>query len=73
MYICICENITDRQLRAEVKNGACSLKQARQACGIASCCGACAREAEVIIDEELQAQVPMATSPMIEMTINAAS
>ena len=59
MYICLCQNITDRQLRAEVKNGACSLQQARKTCGVASRCGVCAREAEMIIGEELQSQLPI--------------
>ncbi|AJQ94077.1 (2Fe-2S)-binding protein [Gynuella sunshinyii] len=52
MYICICENVTERQLRAEVRNGACSLSQARRVCGVARRCGVCARQARLIILEE---------------------
>ncbi|WP_428242773.1 (2Fe-2S)-binding protein [Gynuella sp.] len=62
MYICICENVTERQLRAEVRNGVCSLSQARRSCGVARRCGVCAQEAKLVILEEQLRAAPVTTA-----------
>lgn len=42
MYICVCNAITERQVRACVDAGATSLDDLQFELGVASCCGRCA-------------------------------
>ena len=41
MYVCLCKGITDTQIRAAVEEGASSLRDVRNALGVASQCGKC--------------------------------
>ena len=52
MYVCICNAITDKQIRRAAKNGVSSLYELRGELGVAAGCGSCARTAEQILDEE---------------------
>lgn len=42
MYVCICNAITDRQIKETVDSGATSLTDLKDRLGVASCCGCCA-------------------------------
>ena len=53
MYVCICNAITDKQIRRAARNGVDSLYELRSTLGVAAGCGSCARTAEEILDEEL--------------------
>lgn len=53
MYVCVCQAVTDRQIRAAAENGARTLKDLRRDLGVtrdcgrcASCANACLREAQ---------------------------
>ena len=52
MYVCICNAITDKQIRRAAKNGVSSLYELRGELGVAAGCGSCAHTAEQILDEE---------------------
>jgi bacterioferritin-associated ferredoxin len=41
MYICICNAITERQVRAAVDGGATSLDDLQFELGVGTCCGSC--------------------------------
>ena len=43
MYVCICRAVTDSQIREEIGNGACSMRELRQRLGVASECGRCSQ------------------------------
>ncbi|WP_260986299.1 bacterioferritin-associated ferredoxin [Bordetella genomosp. 13] len=45
MYICVCNAVTERQVRACVDAGATSLGDLQFELGVASCCGCCAATA----------------------------
>ncbi|WP_109842466.1 bacterioferritin-associated ferredoxin [Bordetella pseudohinzii] len=45
MYVCICNAVTERQVRACVDAGASSLGDLQFELGVASCCGCCAATA----------------------------
>ena len=45
MYICVCNAITERQVRASVDAGATSLSDLQFELGVATCCGCCAATA----------------------------
>lgn len=49
MYVCICNGITDKQIRAAVAEGATSLEQLEAKLGVASQCGSCAEHALSLI------------------------
>ncbi|MDJ0871533.1 MAG: (2Fe-2S)-binding protein [Gammaproteobacteria bacterium] len=42
MYVCICNAVTDRDIREAVQQGALSLKALREQLQVATCCGRCA-------------------------------
>jgi bacterioferritin-associated ferredoxin len=51
MYVCICNNVTDRDIRKAARNGAASVAELRAELGVASSCGSCAMQAQEVINE----------------------
>ena len=51
MYVCICNAITDKQIRRAAKNGVDNLYELREHLGVASNCGSCADQAQSILNE----------------------
>jgi bacterioferritin-associated ferredoxin len=49
MYICICNAITDRQIRAAVAAGAASLSDVSMQLGVGAVCGCCREAAQQVI------------------------
>ncbi len=56
MYICLCKNITDKQIKQCVSNGASSLNDVRKELGVATQCCKCLPEARSVVDEALLSQ-----------------
>ncbi len=52
MYVCICNAITDKQIRRAARKGASSLYELSNELGVAAGCGSCAGTAEAILEEE---------------------
>ena len=42
MFVCVCNNVTDREIRAAVALGARTLGDLSDGLGVATCCGRCA-------------------------------
>lgn len=55
MYVCICRQITDTQIREYCAGGNASLAQVRAELGLASDCGRCGKFARQIIAETVSA------------------
>ena len=51
MYICICNAVTDRQIRKAAKAGVRDLRQLQKELGVASNCGSCKDTAIEILRE----------------------
>ena len=51
MYVCLCNGVTDRQIREAVCDGVKSMRQLRQCLGVAANCGRCAPHAKELLDE----------------------
>lgn len=51
MYVCVCQAVTDRQIRECARQGAASVKELRRRLGVASQCGRCAPCARDILQE----------------------
>jgi len=54
MYVCICQEVTDRQIRQAVGEGASTMRHLRKELGVAACCGRCAPHAKAVLDEARQ-------------------
>ena len=52
MYVCVCNAITDREIRQAAELGAIDLQQLKDGLGVATCCGACELCASQILQEE---------------------
>ena len=53
MYVCLCNGITENQIRDAVQEGASSLRELKLRLGVASCCGKCADCAQQVVCETL--------------------
>ncbi|MDD5388102.1 MAG: (2Fe-2S)-binding protein [Gallionellaceae bacterium] len=51
MYVCVCQAVTERQVREAVERGVTSMRGLREQLGVASECGRCARCAHSILKE----------------------
>ena len=51
MYICICNAVTDKQIRKAAKAGVRDLRQLQKELGVASNCGSCKETALEILRE----------------------
>ena len=52
MYVCVCNAITDKQIRRAARAGVSSLAELRSTLGVAAGCGSCSRTAQEILHEE---------------------
>ncbi len=41
MYICICHEVTDRDIKHAITSGACSMKELRKNLSVGKTCGRC--------------------------------
>ena len=56
MYICLCEPVTDKQLRSAILDGASTMRELRQKLGVVKQCGRCAKATLAILEETLSGQ-----------------
>jgi bacterioferritin-associated ferredoxin len=52
MFICICNGVTDRQIREAGASGATSLAALQSRLGVATQCGQCAESALAVLSEQ---------------------
>ena len=52
MYVCICNGITDKQIRAAVASGVGSVQELREELGVGSQCGSCVDFALSLIQDD---------------------
>lgn len=56
MYVCVCNAITEQQVRKAVREGASTMRDLRTTLGVASECGRCACCARDCLRSELETQ-----------------
>jgi bacterioferritin-associated ferredoxin len=54
MFVCVCNGVTDRQIREAVSDGACSLDELAARLGVAAGCGTCVDFARQVLHETLR-------------------
>ena len=53
MYVCVCNVVTDTDIRNAVDDGVCTMRQLRQKTGCASTCGCCKELVVEILQQAL--------------------
>ena len=53
MIVCVCNNISDREIRQAVELGLRTMDELREQLGVATCCGQCAECAQGVLDTQL--------------------
>lgn len=64
MYVCVCNAVTDKQIRRACADGACSLADLSRELKVATCCGRCSDCASKILSEVNQQAFLNATLDM---------
>ena len=59
MYVCVCNRVTDQQIREACADGAYSLDCLKNGLKVATCCGRCADCARRVLHAELQQQAEL--------------
>lgn len=55
MYICVCNRITDKDIKKAVSQGANSVSDLRDMLGVSNQCGTCIESAQEVLSESYQA------------------
>ena len=53
MYVCLCQGVTDGQIRDAIYEGCCSYREVRETTGVATQCGKCACLAKQVVRETI--------------------
>jgi bacterioferritin-associated ferredoxin len=53
MYVCICQQVTDREIQQAVSLGATRMRDLTKHLGVASNCGRCAETAKCVLQDAL--------------------
>jgi len=64
MYVCICNSVTDRQIRKAAARGVRTVEQLGEELKVATCCGRCRDCAREILDEAHREAEPVPLVPM---------
>lgn len=56
MYVCVCNRVTDEQIREAAERGVYSLEQLSRELKVATCCGRCSECATQVLEEALAEQ-----------------
>lgn len=54
MYVCLCNRVTDKDIRRAATEGAASLSDLKSMLGVSSQCGSCAEVAQQVLFETYQ-------------------
>lgn len=61
MIVCVCNNISDREIRQAVDLGLSSMAELSRDLGVGTCCGKCVDCACKVLDKHLEATTVRAT------------
>lgn len=70
MFVCICNAVSDREIRNLARRGVETLEELRMLTGCSDCCGQCAEEAETILMAAIVAERPQL--PVLGVACNPA-
>lgn len=64
MYVCLCQGVTDGQIRDAIYDGCCSYRDVRETTGVGTQCGKCACLAKEVVRDTL-AELQTARNPAL--------
>ncbi|MDX1536197.1 bacterioferritin-associated ferredoxin [Arsukibacterium sp.] len=56
MYVCLCKAVSDKAIKQNIANGACTMRDLKANLGVGSQCGKCVSQASAILHNELVKQ-----------------
>ena len=56
MYVCICKEVTDTQIKLAIKDGANTMRDLRDELGVANQCGQCGQCTKALLKEHRTTQ-----------------
>ncbi len=59
MYVCVCNGITEKQVKKAIRNGAESVQDLAESLGLATGCGSCSSFANELIERNLIVDQPV--------------
>ena len=59
MYVCICNGVTEKDIREAVDDGAVSLGCLKQRLGVSECCGQCESRASELLQNVSSSAAPL--------------
>jgi bacterioferritin-associated ferredoxin len=71
MIVCVCNNISDREIRQAADLGLSSMDELRRDLGVATCCGKCADYAEQVFTTHLEATGAVAETKVTELSFRS--
>ena len=54
MIVCVCNNISDREIRQAVELGISSMAELHEQLGVGTCCGKCVSYAREVMNEHME-------------------
>lgn len=57
MYVCICQSVTDKDIRQAAEDGVRSFAELQACTGCSTCCGCCEPEARRIFNEAVRKEI----------------
>jgi len=54
MYVCVCNSVTDKQIRESVEKGASSIEHLSDELNVATCCGKCKNCAKRVLRQAMK-------------------
>lgn len=64
MYVCVCQAVSDQDIRSAVTRGARTFEDVRTCTGCTTSCGCCEAEARKLVEASLQSEGRIATLPV---------
>lgn len=65
VYVCICNGITDQDIRRAAEAGCGSMSELTMRTGVGACCGTCVETASALLEEARPARGPLVELPLI--------
>ncbi|MDH7453829.1 bacterioferritin-associated ferredoxin [Luteimonas composti] len=65
MYVCICNGITDQDIRRAAEAGCGSMSELTMRTGAGACCGTCVETASALLEEARPARGPLVELPLV--------
>jgi len=69
MIVCVCNNISDREIRQAADLGLASMDELRRDLGVATCCGKCASYAAEVLATHIDASTRVGASVSISASV----